>query len=253
MLQAERRAYIIEYMKDKGKVVIEDLAKEIDVSPMTIRRDLDYLEEKNKIIRTHGGAIPVESLHEEISYKHKKQKQISQKIKIAEYSSTFIKEGHTIILDAGTTTMEIAKKIRNFKNINIITTDLLTAAYLSKSKGIKVYCTGGMVQNEIGACIGSKAEEFLNEVYADIAFIGTSSVDIERGITSPTMEKAMLKKKMIESSDKTILVTDSTKFGKKSFSKICNLEDLDLIITDDGIDENLIKKMKEKDISISIV
>lgn len=253
MLQAERRAYIIEYMKKEGKVVIEDLAKDIDVSPMTIRRDLDYLEQKDKIIRTHGGAVPVESLHEEISYKHKKEIQIEEKRKIAEYASGLIKEGQTIILDAGTTTMEIAKEITYFKNINVITTDLLTAAYLSKSKDIKVYCTGGIVQNEIGACIGTKAEEFLSDIYADIAFIGASTIDLYRGITSPTMEKAIIKKKMIKASDKTILVADSTKFGKKGFSKVCALKELDLIVTDNGLDQNLTREIKKQEINIHIV
>lgn len=253
MLQAERRAYIMKYMQEKGKVVIEDLAKEIDVSPMTIRRDLDFLESKDKIIRTHGGAISVQNLHQEIPYHNKKEKQIDEKSRIAEYASSLIEEGQTIILDAGTTTMEIAKKIVGLKDIIVVTTDLMTAAYLSKFKDIQVYCTGGIIQNEIGACIGNKAESFLSNIYADIAFIGASFIDLNRGITSPTMEKATIKKKMLEAADKTVLVADNTKFGKKGFAKVCLLEDLDLVITDSGIDDKLLKSIKDGNVNISVV
>ncbi|MBS4535649.1 DeoR/GlpR transcriptional regulator [Clostridium sp. D2Q-14] len=253
MLKAERHAYIMKYMKREGRIVIEDLAKEIDVSPMTIRRDLDYLEKNNKVIRTHGGAIPVQSLHEEIPYNNKKEKQIDEKNRIAKEARGLIKEGQTIILDAGTTTMEIAKQIVDLKDIIVVTTDLMTAVYLSRYKDIQVYCTGGIIQSEIGACIGCKAEDFLSGIYADIAFIGASFIDLDRGITSPTMEKAMIKKKMLEAGEKTILVADSTKFGKKGFTKVCLLEDLDLVITDKDIDEELLEKIKEKDININIV
>lgn len=253
MLQAERRKYILSLIKQNGSVVIEDLAKELNVSPMTIRRDLIYLEKNNMVVRTHGGAVSFNSLHEEVPYQDKVGSEIEEKKRIADYASSLIKEGQTIILDAGTTTMEIAKKMMGLKNIVVITTDLLTAVYLSKSKDIQVYCTGGLIQNEIGACIGTKAESFLMDICADIAFIGASAVDLKDGVTSPTMEKAIIKKRMLEASDQAILVVDYTKFGKKSFAKICSLEEFDLIITDDKIDRILLKNIREQGIPIQVV
>jgi DeoR/GlpR family transcriptional regulator of sugar metabolism len=253
MLQAERRKYILSLIEEKGSVIIEDLAKELKVSPMTIRRDLIYLEKNNFIVRTHGGAVPFNNLHQEVPYQNKVQSEIEEKKRIAEYASSLIKEGQTVILDAGTTTMEIAKKIMNLKDIVVVTTDLLAALYLSKSKNIQVYCTGGFIQNEIGTCIGTEAEKFLTGICADIAFIGASAVDLKSGVTSPTMEKAIIKKRMIEAADYTVLVADHTKFGKKNFAKICALEELDLIITDNQIDEILLKNIIRKEISIHVV
>lgn len=253
MLKAERRKYILSYIEKNGKAVIEELAKELQVSHMTIRRDLKFLEENNMVARTHGGAVPFNILNEEVPYKEKVEIRIEEKKRIADYASSLIKEGQTIILDAGTTTMEIAKRIKDFKRLTVITTDLITAAYLSKSHGIQVYCTGGLIQNEIGACIGTKAEEFLKGICADIAFLGTNSVDVKNGVTSPTMEKAIIKRRMVEAADEAVLVADHSKFGNKSFAKICLLEELDLIVTDDKIDISMVEEIRELQVPVHLV
>lgn len=253
MLQAERRNYIVQYLKNHGKVVVEDLAKVLDTSPMTIRRDLKYLEDNNLITRTHGGAVLHDMLIEEVPYKQKTSEHIEEKKIIAEYASSLIKEGHTIILDAGTTNLEIAKRIKDIKNLKVITTDLVIALFLSKFHCIQVFCTGGAIQSATGTCLGSHAKDFLENIYADLAFIGTSSVDVEKGLTTPSLEKAEIKKQMIDSSEEAILVADHWKFGKKSFVKICSLERLDRIITDKGIDKNTLKKINDLGITVNLI
>ncbi|MTI47345.1 DeoR/GlpR family DNA-binding transcription regulator [Sporosalibacterium faouarense] len=251
MLQAERRNYIINLMRKNGKVIVEDLASELGVSTMTIRRDLKYLEDNNLLTRTHGGAVS--NVNQEIPYSEKADSANEEKEKIAEYAATLVEEGSTIILDAGTTTMEIAKKIKDKKNITVITTDIMIGAFLSKAKGIKVFCTGGVIQSETGACIGTKAEEFLEDIYADITFLGTSAIDLKKGVTTPNLEKSRLKRTMMSSSDEVILVLDSSKFGKKSFSKVCGLDEIDLIITDENLHEDTVSEIKDKEIPIELV
>lgn len=253
MLQAERRNYIIQYLKENGKVVVEDLAKDLDISPMTIRRDLKFLEENNFITRTHGGAVLHDMLTEEVPYHEKSAEHMDEKQRIAEYASSLIKEGHTIILDAGTTNMEIAKRIKDKKNLKVITTDLMIAVFLSKFNSIQVYCTGGYIQSDTGSCVSLEAKEFLQKICADIAFIGTSSADVNKGLTTPNLEKATIKRQMIECAEEAILVCDHFKFGKKGFAKICLLEELDQIITDAGMDEHTLEKINDLGVLVNLV
>ncbi len=253
MLQAERRNYIIELLNRDGKVVIEDLARILEVSEMTIRRDLQYLEEHKLVTRTHGGAVLHNLLTEEIPYIKKAEQNIEEKQRIGMYASSLVKEGDIIILDAGTTNMEIAKGIVGIKSLKVITNDLMIGAFLSKYDGIEVYCTGGIIQRDTGACLGNTTIEFLQNINADIAFVGASAIDIQKGITTPTMDKAQWKKEIIKCAERAILVADSLKFGKVSFAKICSLNRLDLIITDTGIDDEIRQEFENLDVEIKLV
>ncbi|WP_129600502.1 DeoR/GlpR family DNA-binding transcription regulator [Anaerophilus nitritogenes] len=253
MLQAERRNYIIKHLKENKTAVVEDLASILDTSPMTIRRDLKYLEENNLITRTHGGAILHDMLTEEVPYGKKTSEHMEEKKRIAQYAASLIKEGHTVILDAGTTNMEIAKKIKEIKNLKVITPDLVIALFLSKFSQIQVFCTGGLIQGSTGACLGPNTKDFLEQVYADIAFLGTSSADVKEGLTTPSIEKARIKKQMMKVAEETILVTDHWKFGKKSFAKISSLESLSQIITDEGLDEKIVNKIGQLGVEVKLV
>jgi DeoR/GlpR family transcriptional regulator of sugar metabolism len=253
MLQAERRNYIVQYLNKNGKLIVEDIAKELETSPMTIRRDLKYLEDNNLITRTHGGAVSHNVLSDEIPYNQKTKEYIDEKKRIAEFAVTLIEEGFTVILDAGTTNMEIARLLTDFKKLKVITTDLMIAAFLSQHKGVEVYCTGGLIQGITGACSGAQAREFLQSIYADIAFMGVRSVDVDFGVTTPSIEKVEVKKQMMKSADKVVVVADHTKFGEKSFAKICSLDELDYIITDAGIDNELLEKIQNEGIQIKAV
>lgn len=253
MLQAERRNFIVQYLNRNGKLIVEDIAKELNTSPMTIRRDLKYLEDNDLITRTHGGAISHNVLSDETPYNQKTKEYIEEKKRIAEFAVTLIEEGSTVILDAGTTNMEIARLLTDFKRLKVITTDLMIASFLSQYKGVEVYCTGGLIQGITGACSGPQAKDFLQNVYADIAFMGSRSIDVDFGVTTPSMEKVEVKKQMMKSADKVILVADHTKFGKKSFAKICSLEEVDYIVTDIGIGNDLLVRIQNKGIQIKAI
>jgi DeoR/GlpR family transcriptional regulator of sugar metabolism len=253
MFQLERRNVIIEYLEEHESATVEELAKRLDVTPMTIRRDLQYLEDTNVETRTFGGAVLKSRLTTEVPYKDKSISQKKEKDRISEYAAALVQNGQIVLLDAGTTCMEIAKKLKAKNDLTIITTDVMIAAYLSSTSDFKILCTGGYVQNSTGTCIGAKATEFLRDINVDISFIGASSVDIERGMSTPTFEKSEVKLQMIKSTEKSVLVTDSSKFGKRSFSKVCDLNEFDLIITDSNIKNELIEKLKAQEINIKIV
>lgn len=253
MLQIERRQMIIQYLEEHEAVTVEELAKLFNVAPMTIRRDLQFLEDKNIAARTFGGAVLKSRLIDEVPYENKSLANIEKKKKIADYAASLIRNGDTVILDAGTTNMEIARLLVNYKNLKIITTDLNIATFVSASTDFEILFPGGKVQNSTGSCYGSSTVDFLKNINADISFIGSSSVDIQHGITTPSMEKADVKRQMIKCSDKSILVADSSKFGKKSLIKVCNLNDFHGIITDSNLDELTADKIKSKKIKIKLV
>ncbi|MDK2824576.1 MAG: hypothetical protein PWP71_2494 [Clostridia bacterium] len=245
MLPEERRIKIINVLKENGKVEVEELSQKLKVSPMTIRRDLAYLEEKGIVLRTHGGAVYSNILNYEIPYINKEVINKAEKERIGKKAAEFVKEGQSIILDAGTTCLEVAKNLKYTKDITVITNDIKIAIELYTNSNIKVFCTGGLVQSNVGALIGNYAEEFIQSINVDYAFIGVSSIDEEYMVSTPTVEKSFLKKKMIQSANKSVLLADHSKFNKRSLAKICSISEVDILITDSLLDEKIVKDIKE--------
>lgn len=253
MLQIERRQMIIQYLEEHSSATVEELSTKLKVTPMTIRRDFQHLEDNNIATRTFGGAVLNSKLITEIPYKNKSLINIDKKKRIAEQAASLVQNGQIVILDAGTTNMEIAKFLTKKQNLIVVTTDLKIAIYLSSSTDFEILCTGGSVQNTTSSFLGSHAVEFLKNINADISFIGSSSVDVEHGITTPSPSKADIKKQMIKCSNKRILVADSSKFQKIGFIKVCNLNEFHKIITDDDLDKNTIKEIRNNNIKLILV
>jgi DeoR/GlpR family transcriptional regulator of sugar metabolism len=230
----ERRKLIETEVLDKGKIDIEDLEKMLGVSAMTIRRDLMHLEKENKLIRTHGGAVPVKRIIDETSYENKEKQYLEEKKAIAAHAATIVRPGDTIILDSGTTTHEIARVLKNRENLTVITNDILIAAEFLNTQ-VHVVVTGGELQNQVGAMFGPHTESLLEDIHVDLLFLGTHAVHPAAGITAPTLEKAKVKRLMVQAAEKTWLVADHSKFGKSSFASVCRLEALQGIITNDNV------------------
>ena len=233
-----RKKRIIEELSKNGKVEILDLVNLLDVSAMTIRRDLDELEKQKKLIRTHGGAAIPEAIIAEQSYIQKISEAHPQKVEIAEIAIGLVKDGMKIFLDSGTTNFEIAKLLKQKVNLTIVTNDIKIAAELMDSK-VDVIMLGGKIQNGVGAVFGTYAENMLKEIHVDILFLGAHAVHSTLGITSATFEKASIKREMINSSEAVYLVVDAQKFGKKAFAKIAGIDCVTAIITDQTLPEEV--------------
>lgn len=244
MLPNDRRKFILEQLSMNEKMDIEQLVDHLNVSAMTIRRDLNYLEAQEKLIRTHGGAVLNKPLVIETSFQVKEGKYSYQKRQIAQKAMNFIQSHSTILLDSGTTTLEIAKLLKEKKDLTVVTNDIKIAAELMDSE-VKVIVSGGELQNNIGALFGPLTEQVLRNLHVDLFFLGAHAVHLEAGITAPTFEKASIKKLMIESAETTWLVADSSKFGQKSLTKVCHLSCIDGVITDDGITDVCEEILKE--------
>lgn len=232
MKRINRHMHILEKLDQQKKVEVEMLANELNVSEMTVRRDLEKLETNGELVRTFGGAIPVQTISNEISYKDKKVKNVLQKRMIAEKAVEKIENNHIIFLDSGTTTLEISKKILSLDfNLTVITNDISIANVLMDSN-IDVIVLGGHLQNNTGSILGTLTFDLIKKLNADLFFLGAHAVDEEYGITAPSIEKAQVKIAMMQSSKEVILVTDKSKYGNKALFKVCELDEINEIITD---------------------
>lgn len=249
----QRRAQMIRYIEEQEHANVEELAELLCVSAMTVRRDLKYLEENKYITRTYGGAVMNPVLREEVPYKEKQSAFHAEKVRIAKKAATLVEENQTLILDAGTTTFELAKCIKDKKNLTVVTTDLLIALYLSKYENIEVYHTGGYINGSIGASVGTTAINFLDGICADIAFIGTNAFSLEKGVTTNAKEKAMIKKKMMAVAHRAVLITDHSKYNKVSFAKIDGLDAFSQVIIDKGLEKKEGEKIIKAGIQLNLV
>ncbi|WP_400162666.1 DeoR/GlpR family DNA-binding transcription regulator [Brevibacillus sp. TJ4] len=240
----ERRKWILEQLSRDEKIDIDEMAAQLNVSAMTIRRDLAYLEEEDKIIRTLGGAILNKPLINETPFLTKEGKYSRQKKAIAQKAMTLVQDHSTILLDSGTTTLEIARLLKEKNNLTVVTNDIKIAAELMDSE-VKVIVAGGELQNSVGALFGPMTELLLQTIHVDLFFLGAHAIHLEAGVTAPTFEKASIKQRMLEAAESTWLVADSSKFDQKSFTKVCDLSLLDGWITDDELSDEDEAKARE--------
>ena len=249
MLAIERREHILSYLRQHEYANVETLADNLTVSSMTIRRDLNKLEEQGLVRRTHGGATIGQYINTQPRTEERRIQSPEEKVAIARYAASLVHDGHTILLDAGTTCMDIAHQITD-KDIRVVTTDLAQAQFLCRYQNIEVFVPGGRVDDRTQSCLGSKVEDFLNNIHVDMAFLGCTSWDLRRGMTTPTERRSAMKAKMIERADTSILVADSEKYGRYSFHKICELNALDLIISDDRLPAVAQEELREAGIDL---
>lgn len=231
MIPAQREARILELLQEQGSVTIEQLAAGFAVSEMTVRRDLDRLEDKGLAERCHGGAVLPGRVVGEEPYQNKLAVHIEEKRRIALAAVELIRDQDTLILDAGTTTRELLGLLPDRRRGLILTTNDLAIALDASRAGITTYMAGGLIQSETGSAIGDGARAFFERLSVDIAFIGIASISRDGFLCTTSPEKAAVKQTMMQAARKTVLLADASKFGSASFIKICPLTDFDAIVT----------------------
>lgn len=231
-----RRRIILDQLHEHGQVFIQKLSNQFKVSEVTIRNDLEQLEQKKMLIRARGGAINFEGyvgIDQRIAEKNKIN--YHEKALIGEKAAQLIKEGDTVILDSGTTTAEIVKNLSAFKKLNIITNALNIVDLLMTHPNINVIIPGGYLRQNAMSLVGPLAERNLRNFYVDKVFLSADGFDTRHGIYTPNIDESHLNQIMIEVSKEVILVTDSSKFKRKSLAFICPVEKLNTVVTDSGI------------------
>ncbi len=245
MLAAERHLKIIELISKTGSVHVEDLAKIFDVSLMTIRRDLEKLRKEGRIDRCHGGAI----MKREVPYIEKRIKETEAKNKIAKLCAKLVKKGNVVYLDAGTTTYEVAKAIVDIHNLTIITNDLEIAKLLLTSTANLIVC-GGSIQKSTGSMVGALANQIMEDMRVDVAFLGAQTIDDRYNVLTPTIDKAILKQTVCKNSKEKYLVVDSSKFGGQALIKINDLSSYTAVITNKQLSPEEEKNLREMRVTI---
>ena len=251
----ERRALILKQLETKEEVLVSELSKETGISEVTIRKDLTILQNRKLLIRTRGGAMrkPIENLNEDTAITKKRMFNFREKERIGIEATKLIKEGDYIMLDSGTTTMEIAKNLHKFHNLHIVTNALNIAMELMSYKRFEVVLIGGHVRLNSYSTVGPLALSVLRNFTEYKLFLGVDSFSLENGISTPNLEEALLNQLMMQQASQVIAVFDSSKFNKRSFSFVANVKDLNCIITDSAIPAGMATKLKAMNIDVKIV
>lgn len=239
MIPEERRDYIYRYVYEKNIVSIKELIETMDVSHMTIRRDIQILEAEGKVLSINGGIKLNDRLMLELAYEDKAELHHKSKVAIGKIAAKMIEPGLTIYLDAGTTHFQIAREIMNTSclQLTIVTNDYSICNYLMDKPHIHLYHIGGLVDQRNKSSIGSIAAQFFDSINIDIAFLSSSSWDVERGLSTPDEGKAMVKKAVMKASRRRILACDKSKYGKYGMFHVCQMKELTDVICDDLPDE----------------
>lgn len=246
----ERRDSIIQLIQKNGKVRVDTLSEEFDVSSVTIRNDLDFLEMKGILHRTHGGALLRKNVYEDPTLEEKQKLHSEEKQLIGGKAAEMIEDGDSILLDSGTTTLEIARRLNNKQNLTVMTNAIQIAMDLMRKNEMTVMLTGGTIRSESYSLVGPDAEAVISNYFFDKLFLGVDGLDMDHGLTTPNPMEAQLNRIMVERSREVIAVTDSSKLGRHSFSFICDLDVISTIITDSKITPEFEKRLKKKDINI---
>lgn len=250
---AERHQYILTKLKKEGTVKVLDLCHDLNVSSVTIRKDLKLLEDKNLLFRTHGGGTLSNPYTVDKPVNEKEKIRSEEKTGIGEAAAALVGPNDCIIIASGTTVLSLARHIRPQGNLTVITAALNVAMELNDHPEVEVLLLGGILRKSSSSATGAYAEKILDDFSCSKLFLGVDGIDIEFGLTTTNVAEAQLNRKMISASQKTIVLADSSKFGKRGFGRICGLEDVEQVITDAGISDHMVETLKGMGIEVTIV
>jgi DeoR family transcriptional regulator of aga operon len=252
LLNEERRRAILDILKREGRVLVLDLARRFETSQVTIRKDLESLHAHGLIHRTHGGALPArEGALEDPTLREKEKLHHQEKLRIAAAAARMVQEGQVVILDSGTTTTAIARALRSFRNLTIVTNAVNIAAELSGTT-VEVILTGGTLRKNSFSLVGPIAEETLHRLHADLRFLGVDGFD-RHGLSTPNLLEAKVNRVMVEVAKRKVAVCDSSKLGRRSLSLIAPISAVDEVLTDRRAPKADTRTLKKAGIEVTLV
>ncbi|MDR2138226.1 MAG: DeoR/GlpR family DNA-binding transcription regulator [Tannerella sp.] len=250
---AERQKFILEQLKEQGYVKVSDLSRDLNASEVTIRKDLKLLEEKKLLQRSYGSASNLTSI---ITDKHidvKEKMQVDEKLRIARAASQLLEADDKIIIASGTTLLAFAHAIDIREQITVITSSVKVSLSLCYNPFIDVIQLGGTIRKNSVSVIGHYAERTLKGLSCNKLFIGVDGIDLDYGLTTSDLNEARINQQMIAAAQETIVLTDSSKFNKRGFCKICEIDAVHHIITDANAPASAIKNFQERNIKVTLV
>lgn len=250
MNQIARQKKIMELANKTGECSVEFLAQKCEISEITIRRDLQVLAKAGKIIRTHGGAAVAQRVTFEFKFLDRSRKNIKAKSAIADKAAKLIKDGQALILGAGTTTLELSKRLKDKNGLTVITTSLPIASELQFCENIEVLLIGGFLRHGSPDLTGALTEANLENLHAEMAFLGADAIDSNGGIYDNSINVARMLSKMVVAAENTYAIADHSKIGKKALAKYSTLSKWNGLITDANIAKKDLGKLKRHSVKI---
>ena len=250
MLGSERKQRIIELIERQGSVAVSDLCRRFDVSEMTIRRDLMELEAQGLLRRVRGGAISSRGRSYEPPFFLRSGEHQPEKERIGRAAAALVRNGDSIALDVGTTTLEVARHLEGKENLTIVTPSLPIANLLANRAGIRLIVTGGIVRTGEHSLVGHLAERAFKEFRVDKLFLGVGGIDLEAGLTEYNLEDALVKRAMLAAAKERIVVADASKFGRVAFASVASIDEIDRVVTDASVPSETVERLHQLDIEV---
>lgn len=252
MFTEERRQKIIHLLRKRNRLTVKELTNLFEVTEVTIRRDFAELEKHGLLRRAYGGAIIAESTAAELSFAERETKYLEEKKKIAKLAAQLIKNNETVMIDGGTTTLEVARNIKYKKNLIVVTNAVNLATEFQGSDKIETILVGGTLREKTFVLVGPVAEEALEKFRADKVILGMSALSIKEGLFTANPLEAKVKKIMISCGGELIIVVDSSKIGKRAFVFVAPVSDVSKLITDNKIFPVDIKALEDQGVEVLI-
>jgi DeoR family transcriptional regulator, aga operon transcriptional repressor len=248
----ERQSKIIEMLNIEGHLNVSELAEQLGVSEMSIRKDLNYLSNIGMLLRTYGGAIAQQRSNMEMSLLEKQNKNLAEKSMIGKLTATLIMNGQSVMLDSGITTQQVAKNLLNHENLTVITNGLNILNTLAGHPNLTLYTVGGEITSSSYTIMGSDAEANFQKYFASTCVVSVDGVDAEHGLTSRNQLEANITRILLEHAERRILVTDYSKIGQIALIPLCPLTGVDTIVTDNKAPKSFIQRAEELGIKVYV-
>ena len=249
----DRRAEIMKQLEQEEQVNVFELSRQFNVSEVTIRKDLSHLEKKNILIRSRGGAMKRSILNIDLSIYDRRRQNIKLKAAIGAAAAGMISNGETILLDTGTTVMELARNLPKKIELTVITNSIDITFRLAEFPNIRVIMPGGILRRNSLALVGEQTAESLRNFYCDKYFLSADGVDVEKGMLTTNIEEAALARINMKNSQKVFALIDSSKFQSKGITAIAPLDQIDTLITDNGIPSHILKEIRDLGVNVVVI
>lgn len=243
-MKNDRRQEIVKLISENRMVKASELVERYHVSMETIRRDMEYLEEKGYLTRVYGGAVARTMYGLEPEYSAREVKNYGEKLLIGRAAVDLVEDGDTILLDVGTTVLEFARFLKGHRRVTVFTNAMQIAMALASDPNIRVIQLGGNIRPGELATSGFIAEDTVRRFCFDKTFLGVGGLTMDRGITDYHMEEANLRRCFVENSQKVIALADYSKFGIKAMNCVCGIRQVDVVVTDKKADKNIIGEFR---------
>jgi DeoR family transcriptional regulator, fructose operon transcriptional repressor len=250
MQAEERQQYIENHLQRAEFASLDELSELVDASTSTVRRDLGVLEGRGTVRRTHGGARLVNPRSEEFLFTARDTHQLVEKEAIGRACAELIGPGQTVILDAGTTIYHVARYLEG-KQLQVVTNSLPVANLFASANRLEVVLSGGVIYPRLGVLVGPLAVESFSKIHADVAIMSAGGITLE-GVTNSHGLLIDIQRMMLEGAQRVIFCLDHTKFGRRSVTHLCDLQPLDVVVTDAGAPLDLVADLRERNIEVII-